>query len=115
MGVTTPNCPSCYASDNNVYWAQYSDAARTLQSWRKHTRRRYLSIVDTGRCETTSEGSHFFVPTSCFSHMAWTPYSHFLQPLVAWFTKAPDNVYVLQIFTTNVHACLLHGPNIIIF
>ena len=29
-------------------------------------------------------------------------YSQFLQPLVAWLTKAPDNVYILQIITTNV-------------
>ena len=44
------------------------------QPWRKHIRRQYLSIVDTDRREATSEigCQPFFVPTGCFSHMAWT-------------------------------------------
>ena len=74
--------------EKSLHWkANMLPLFSIMTLWNKHIRRRYLSIVDTGRCEATSEGGcwPFFVPTGwlhffpgyrlyiCFLHGLYHP------------------------------------------
>ena len=72
----------CPTEKSKVIDGKKKSSRNVIDTWSKHIGRRYLSIVDTGMSEATSEGGcqPSFVPTGSFSHMAWTPYSQFVQP-----------------------------------
>ena len=85
-------------------WVRYK-TKREVMPWSKHIRRRYLSIVDTGMCEATSEGdcqpflyllAAFYWITPAFSEMSTPPalpFSYFLY-LLAGFNFFLDTISI---------------------